>query len=58
MPLNSDGGGSWTSILVDTQTQPHYNAETALMAVVRLLILTGLPRNCALTMTPAMWGTG
>ena len=34
-----------TSILVDTQTQPHFNAETGLMAVVRLLILTGLPQK-------------
>ncbi len=32
-----------TSILVDTQTQPHYNAETALMAVAHLLSTIGLP---------------
>lgn len=32
-----------TSILVDTQTQPHFNAETALLAVAHLLILMGLP---------------
>lgn len=31
-----------TSILVDTQTQPHYNAETALMAVAHLLSTIGL----------------
>jgi transposase InsO family protein len=34
-----------TSILVDTQTQPHYNAETALLAVARLLLITGLPQK-------------
>ncbi len=32
-----------TSILVDTQTQAHYNAETALLAVARLLSTLGLP---------------
>ena len=32
-----------TSILVDTQTQPHYNAETALMAIAGLLSSMGLP---------------
>ncbi len=32
-----------TSILVDTQTQPHYSAETALRAVARFLSTTGLP---------------
>ena len=32
-----------TSILVHTQTQPHYNAETALLAVATLLIAVGLP---------------
>ena len=30
-----------TSILVDTQTQPHYNAETALLAVARFLSTMG-----------------
>ena len=34
-----------TSILVDTQTQSYYNAETALMAVATLLILVGLPQK-------------
>lgn len=34
-----------TSILVDTQTQPYYNAETALMAVAVLLMVTGLPQK-------------
>lgn len=34
-----------TSVLVDTQTQPHYNAETALMAVATLLIIMGLPQK-------------
>jgi len=33
-----------TSILVDTQTDQHYNAETALRAVARLLLLNGLPQ--------------
>lgn len=32
-----------TSILVNTQTQPHYNAETALLAVAHLLVTVGLP---------------
>lgn len=31
-----------TSSLVDTQTQPHYTAETALLAVARLLVTVGL----------------
>ena len=39
-----------TSILVNTQTQPHYNAETAL--------LSGCRTSCALTTTPASWATG
>lgn len=34
-----------TSILVDTQAEPHYNAETALLAVARLLVWNGLPRT-------------
>jgi hypothetical protein len=34
-----------TSILVDTQTQPYYNAETALLAVATLLLVTGLPQK-------------
>lgn len=34
-----------TSILVDTQTQKHYNAETALLAVASLLLRLGLPRQ-------------
>jgi hypothetical protein len=34
-----------TSILVDTQTQLHYNAETALLAVARLLVIAGLPQK-------------
>jgi hypothetical protein len=34
-----------TSILVDIQTQPHYNAETALLAVARVLLITGLPQK-------------
>ena len=34
-----------TSILVNTQTQPHYNAETALLAVATLLIAVGLPHK-------------
>jgi integrase-like protein len=32
-----------TSILVDTQTQPHYTAETALFAVAHFLSTRGLP---------------
>jgi hypothetical protein len=34
-----------TSILVETHTQPHYNAETALLALVRLFILAGRPQK-------------
>jgi len=34
-----------TSILVNTQTQPHYNAETALLAVATLFIAAGLPEK-------------
>jgi hypothetical protein len=34
-----------TSILVDTQTQPHYNAETALLAVAGFFIASGLPEK-------------
>ena len=34
-----------TSILVETQTQPHYNAETALLAVAQLFIAAGLPHK-------------
>lgn len=37
--------GTSISILVDTQTQPHYNAESALLAEARLLITTGLLHN-------------
>jgi hypothetical protein len=34
-----------TSILVNTQTQPHYNAESALLAVASLFIVAGLPQK-------------
>ena len=34
-----------TSILVNTQTQPHYNAETALLAIATLFIAAGLPEK-------------
>lgn len=34
-----------TSILVDTQTDRHFNAETALLAVAHLLLLNGLPKR-------------
>ena len=34
-----------TSILVETQTQTHYNAETALLAVASLLLRLGRPRQ-------------
>ena len=44
-----------TSILVDTQTQPYYNAETALMAVAVLIMVMGLRRSCALITIPALW---
>jgi hypothetical protein len=45
-----------TSILVDTQTQPHYNAETALLAVARLLLITGLPRKLRFDNDPRFVG--
>ena len=38
-----------TSILVNTQTQPHFNAESALLAVATLFVAAGLPaklRGC------------
>jgi hypothetical protein len=47
-----------TSILVDTQTQPHFNAETALMAVARFVVAVGLPQNCDLIMIRALWAIG
>lgn len=34
-----------TSILVDTQTAQHFNAETALLAVAELMLLNGLPKK-------------
>jgi transposase InsO family protein len=34
-----------TSILVHTHAQPHCNAETALLAVAQLFILTGMPQK-------------
>lgn len=34
-----------TSILVDTQADQHFNAETALLAVAQLLLLNGLPQK-------------
>lgn len=34
-----------TSILVQTQTQPHFNAESALLAVAGVLLSSGLPQK-------------
>lgn len=34
-----------TSILIDTQTQKHFNAETALMALAKLFVQAGLPQK-------------
>ncbi len=34
-----------TSILVDTPTHAHFNAETALLAVARIFLLMGLPKK-------------
>lgn len=34
-----------TSLLVNTQTQPHFNAETALLAVAALVLSAGLPEK-------------
>ncbi|MBA3868265.1 MAG: transposase [Anaerolineae bacterium] len=34
-----------TSILVDTQTDHHFNAETALLAIAKLLLFNGLPKK-------------
>jgi len=46
-----------TSILVDTQTQPHYNAETALWAIARLLIAGGLPQKLRFDNDPRFVGS-
>ena len=45
-----------TSILVDTQTQPHYKAESALMAVARLLIRDGRPEKLRFDNDPPFVG--
>jgi transposase InsO family protein len=45
-----------TSILVDTQTQHHYNAESALRAVAQLLVLRGLPRKLRFDNDPRFVG--
>jgi transposase InsO family protein len=45
-----------TSILVDTQTQPHYNAETALLAVAHLLTKIGLPQKLRFDNDPRFIG--
>jgi hypothetical protein len=45
-----------TSILVETQTQPHYNAETALLAVAQLLIVAGLPQQLRFDNDPRFVG--
>ena len=45
-----------TSILVNTQTQHHYNAETALTAVARFLLLNGLPQKLRFDNDPRFVG--
>ncbi|MBZ0282862.1 MAG: integrase core domain-containing protein [Anaerolineae bacterium] len=45
-----------TSILVDTQTQPHYTAETALLAVTQLLLVQGLPQKLRFDNDPRFVG--
>ena len=46
-----------TSILVNTQTQPHYNAETALLAVATLFIAAGLPEKLRFDNDPRFVGS-
>lgn len=46
-----------TSVLVDTQTQPHYNAETALLAVAQCLIAAGLPGKLRFDNDPRFVGS-
>jgi transposase InsO family protein len=45
-----------TSILINTQTYPHYNAETALLAVARFLIAAGLPQKLRFDNDPRFVG--
>ena len=45
-----------TSILVDTQTQSHYKAQTALLAVAQLLLMMGLPRKLCFDNDPRFVG--
>jgi hypothetical protein len=46
-----------TSILVDVQTFVHYNAETALQAVARLLVLNGCPQKLRFDNDPRFVGS-
>ena len=46
-----------TSILVDTQSEPHYNAESALLAVAELLLLNGLPERLRFDNDPRFVGS-
>lgn len=46
-----------TSILVDTQSETHYKAESALLAVVRLLLLHGLPPKIRFDNDPRLVGS-
>ena len=46
-----------TSILVDTQTEVHYTAETALLAVAELLLLNGLPKRLRFDNDPRFVGS-
>lgn len=45
-----------TSIMVDTQTEPHYNAETALLAIAVLLLTIGLPQKLRFDNDPRFVG--
>ncbi len=46
-----------TSILVNTQTYPHFQAETALLAVAKLLLLVGLPSKLRFDNDPRFVGS-
>lgn len=46
-----------TSIVVDTPTQPHFNAETALLTVAQLLLLMGLPSKLRFDNDPRFVGS-
>jgi len=46
-----------TSILVDTQAETHYNAETALLAIATLFVFNGLPQKLRFDRDPRLVGS-